>query len=323
MHAVICAELAPPESLLATELPDPVCGPGRVRVEVAAAGLNFVDALFVQGLYQIKPPLPFTPGSELAGTVVECGDDVDGWSVGDRVMANIGLGAYCDQVVLSPRQLVRVPDGVDLLTAASIGQSYCTAWFALNNRAHLAPDQWLLVLGAAGGVGLAAVDVGRCLGARVIAAASTVDKLDVCTRLGAEATINYSTESLKDRSREISGGGVDVAYDPVGGELSQQALRALGFDGQLVVIGFASGEIAALPANQVLLRNRRVTGVDWGAWAMGDPDGNARLLGDVLERVADGRLHPVAPRTYPLEQAGTALRDLLDRRVIGKAVLVP
>ncbi len=318
-----CNELGPPESLTLVEVDSPPLGDRQVRVSVAAAGLNFVDALFVQGLYQIKPTVPFVPGSELAGTVVEVGSEVGEWALGDRVMANVGLGGYCDEIVLSPRQLSRVPDALDLPTAAALAQSYCTAWFTLEQRVGIRPGQWLLVLGSGGGVGLASIDVGRALGARVIAAASSNEKLATGVALGAEATINYSTESLKDRAREISGGGVDVVIDPVGGELSDQALRALGFDGQLAIIGFASGTIAQLPANQVLLRNRRITGVDWGAWAMSDPEGNARVLTAVLREIEAGTLHPPTPTTYPLADAGRALRDLLERRLVGKAVLIP
>lgn len=323
MRVVRCNELGPPESLALVEVDSPPLHDHQVRVSVAAAGLNFVDALFVQGLYQIKPPVPFVPGSELAGTVIEVGSAVGGWAIGDRVMANVGLGGYCDEIVLTPRQLSRVPDALDLPTAAALAQSYCTAWFTLEQRVGLRAGQWLLVLGAGGGVGLAAIDVGRALGARVIAAASSDEKLAAGVALGAEATINYSTESLKDRAREISGGGVDVVIDPVGGELSNQALRALGFDGQLAIIGFASGTIAQLPANQVLLRNRRVTGVDWGAWAMSDAEGNARVLSAVLDEIEAGKLHPATPTTYPLADAGRALRDLLERRLVGKAVLIP
>lgn len=195
--------------------------------------------------------------------------------------------------------------------------------FALDHRAHLRAGQWLLVLGAGGGVGLAAVDIGRAMGARIIAAASNPEKLAAAVAAGAEATIDTSTESVKDRAREISGGGVDMVYDPVGGERTNQALRAVGFDGQLVVIGFASGDIPLLEANQVLLRNRRVTGVDWGAWAMGSVDEGRALTDLVLSRIGDGTYRPVAPTTYPLAEAGAALRDLLERRITGKAVLVP
>ncbi len=332
VRAVVCSELGPPESLTVEERPPAPCPAGYLRVAVRACGLNFVDALFVQGLYQIKPALPFVPGSELAGEVIEVGGDVggaadgaraEGWAVGDRVLSSLGLGAFCDEVVIAATQAERVPDGLELPRAATVGQSYCTAVFALEDRAQLRAGQWLLVLGAGGGVGLAAVDVGRAMGARVIAAASSAEKLEACRELGAEATIDTSRESIKDRAREISGGGVDVAYDPVGGERSEQALRSLGYDGQLVIIGFASGEIPRLPANQVLLRNRRVTGVDWGAWAMSNAEAGSNLLAEVLARIAAGTYRPVAPVSYPLEDVGRAMRDLLERRVTGKAVLVP
>jgi NADPH2:quinone reductase len=285
--------------------------------------VNFVDALFVQGLYQIKPSLPFVPGSELAGEVVEVGDDVSGWTVGDRVLASIGLGGFADEAVIDATQAIRVPDGLDLGRAATALQSYCTGLFALEHRAHLRAGEWLLVLGAGGGVGLAAVDIGRAMGARVIAAASNATKAAAAVAAGAEATIDTSTESIKERAREISGGGVDIVYDPVGGERTHQALRTLRFDGQLLVIGFASGEIPQLEPNQVLLRNRRVIGVDWGAWAMSSVEEGRALTDVVLSRIGDGTYRPVAPTTYPLDEAGTALRDLLERRVTGKAVLVP
>jgi NADPH:quinone reductase len=323
VRAVVCDHLGPPEELQIEERASAPCPPGSIRVAVRACGLNFVDALFVQGRYQIKPSLPFVPGSELSGEVVEVGDAVSAWTAGDRVLASVGLGGFADEVVIDGSQAIRVPDGLDFGRAATVLQSYCTGVFALERRAHLRAGQWMLVLGAGGGVGLAAVDIGRALGARVIAAASNADKLAAAVAAGAEETIDTSTESVKDRAREISGGGVDIVYDPVGGERTNQALRALGFDGQLVVIGFASGEIPQLEANQVLLRNRRVTGVDWGAWAMGAVEEGRALTDLVLSRIDDGTYRPVAPITYRLAEVGTALRDLLERRITGKAVLVP
>lgn len=323
VRAVVCSQFGPPESLEIVERESAPCGPRQVRVEVRAAGLNFVDALFVGGQYQIKPPLPFTPGSELAGVVTEVGNEVDGLAVGDRVLASIWLGAFATEVVIDAHQAIRIPDGVDDARAATIGQSYCTGLFALETRGGLRPGETLLVLGAGGGVGLAAVDIGIALGATVIAAASSDTKLAACAELGAAHTINYSAEPLKDRARELSGGGVDMVYDPVGGDLAEQALRAMGDDGRFLVIGFASGSIPKLPANQILLRNRRVIGVDWGRWTMQDPAGNRALLDRTLAGVAEGTFRPVAPATYPLEEVSTALRDLLERRVTGKAVLVP
>jgi NADPH2:quinone reductase len=323
MRRVVCRAWGPPEDLELVEEADPVPGPGQVVVEVAAAGVNFVDALFVAGTYQIKVPPPFTPGSELAGTVVAVGEGVEGVVVGDRVLSSLGLGAFADRVVVPARALARVPDGVDLATAAALGQSYCTAWFALRRRTSVAAGEWVLVLGAGGGVGLAAIDVARSLGARVIAAASSPEKVAAAVAMGAEASIDYEREDLKARARELAGGGVDVVVDPVGGPHTEPALRALGRFGRLVVIGFAAGSIASVPANQVLLNNRTVVGVDWGAWAMSDPAGQAALLGEVLGAVAAGELHPVEPHRRPLADAGAVLRDLLDRRLLGKTVLVP
>jgi NADPH2:quinone reductase len=323
MRAAVCEELGPPEDVRVVDVEPAPCGPSQVRVAVRAAGLNFADALMVQGKYQIRFPPPFTPGSELAGAITEVGADVTGLAVGDRVLASIGVGAFAEEVVISAEQAVRVPDGVTDGQAATLVVAYGTALFGLQNRAHLKPGQTLLVLGAGGGVGLAAIDVGVALGATVIAAASSPEKLALAREAGAHECIDYSTEPLKERARELTGGGVDVAYDPVGGELAEQALRALGTDGQFLVIGFASGTIPKLPANLVLLRNRRVVGVDWGAWAMSDPEGNRELIEDALVKTASGMLHPVEPFTYSLDQTSTALRDLLDRRVTGKAVIVP
>jgi NADPH2:quinone reductase len=294
-----------------------------VRIAVRAAGVNFVDALLVQGLYQIKPPLPYEPGSEVAGHVVEVGAGVRALAVGDRAFANVGSGGYASEVVVHARRAQRTPGALTDGQAATFTQSYLTAWFALHERARARSGQWLLVLGAGGGVGLAAVDVGSAMGLRVIAAASTAAKRAAATAAGAEAVVDSSATDVKAAARELSGGGVDLVYDPVGGAAGEAALRALGEDGQLLVIGFASGDIPRLPANQVLLRNRRVTGVDWGAWATRDPAGNARLLAEVVAEVEAGRLHPAEPATYPLEEAARALTDQVERRVTGKAALVP
>ena len=323
MRAVVCDTFAEPEDLEVRQLDTPPCGPEQVRVHVWASGVNYVDALFVQGRYQIRPPLPFVPGSEIAGEVTEIGADTDGFAVGDRVMASVGLGGYADEIVLAPSQLTRIPERLSYGQAATMTQSYATAWFSLTRRTLVAPEDWVVVLGAAGGVGLATMDVARSLGAKVIAAASTDEKLQLCIERGAHGVVNHATEDLKQRVRELTDGGADVALDPVGGALSEAALRSLRNGGRLLVVGFASGSIADLPANQILLRNRSVLGVDWGAWAMSDPTANAILMGEVLTRVEDGSLWPAEPSSHPLANAGVALRELLERRVTGKVCLTP
>ncbi|HEY4376771.1 MAG TPA: NADPH:quinone oxidoreductase family protein [Acidimicrobiales bacterium] len=323
MRRVLCTEWGPPESLVVDEQPDPDPGPGKVVVAVEAAGVNFVDALFVQGTYQIKVPPPFTPGSELAGTVVAVGPDVTSVGVGDRVISSLGLGAWASHALVDAAALTPVPDGLDLPRAAALVQSYATCWFALTRRTTVAQGETVLVLGAAGGVGLAAIDVARHLGATVIAAASTAEKRADAVAMGAHEVIDYETEDLKVRARELSGGGVDVVVDPVGGAHTEAALRATRWNGRLLVIGFASGPIPKVPVNQVLLNNRTLVGVDWGAWAMRNPAQQRELLDEVLGLVAAGRLHPPAPSERPLAEAGAVLAELLTRQIRGKVVLTP
>lgn len=325
MRAVECAELGPPEVLKVVERPQIAPGPGRVVVDVAAAGVNYVDALFVAGEYQIKPPVPFTPGSEIAGTVSAVGEGVEGVAVGDRVLAMCGLGGYASQVDLAPSQLVAVPDGLDLATAAAFTQSYCTALFALRDRARCRAGESLLVLGAGGGVGLAAIDVGRALGLRVIGLASSPAKRAAAESMGA-TTIDPDVDDLKAVARAFAGegrAGVDLVLDPIGGDVAESALRSLGEGGRYVVIGFAAGTIPRLPLNQVLLRNREIIGVDWGAWAMSHGLEQRALLDELLAMVLAGRLHPSPPTRYPLDRVADALNDLLGRRVVGKVVLEP
>jgi len=322
MRAVVCTELGPVENLVVQERPSPTCGPTDVRIAVAACGVNYVEGLMIQGLYQIKIPAPFVPGMEIVGRVTEVGEQVTTRSVGQRVFADVGIGGYVSEAVVPADRTIGLPDSLTDGQAATFMQSYLTGWFALHERARVQPGQTMLVLGAGGGVGLAAVDIGTALGLRVFAAASTHEKRQLAHHRGAEALIDSSTEDVKARARELGGGGVDVVYDPVGGELGESCLRALGDDGNLIVIGFVGG-IPRLPANQILLRNRRVTGVDWGGWASRHPDRNQELIEEVLDLVEVGRLHPVKPHAYPLADAARALTDLAERRVAGKAVLLP
>jgi NADPH2:quinone reductase len=322
MRRVVCKAIGPLDQLVVEDAKPPVPREGQVLVDVRAAGVNFVDALFVQGRYQIKPPTPFTPGSEVAGVVSALGDGVEGVAVGDRVLVQCGLGGFAEQVTASALSLVPMPANLGFGQAATLVQSYATMLYALTRRTSTRPGETVLVLGAGGGIGLAAIDVARALGLRSLAVASSAEKRDQAVTAGAEAAID-AADDVKVQARELSGGGVDLVVDPVGGPLAEAALRALRVNGRYLVIGFASGEIPRLPANQVLLNNRTVIGVDWGAWTMQQPEAHRTLLAELMAMVAGGRLHPVEPTAYPLDQAATALSDLMERRAVGKVVLVP
>jgi NADPH:quinone reductase len=322
MRAVVCRALGPFDNVVVEQVDSPVAGSGQVLVSVRAAGVNYVDGLMCQGRYQIKFPTPYVPGGEIAGVVSAVSEEADGgFALGDRVMALTGFGAFCEEIAIHPASLVKMPDALSFAQGATMIQSYATALYSLR-RAGLQSGETVLALGAGGGIGLAAVDLAVALGARAIAAASSADKLAAALVAGADATIAYEDEDLKVRAREISGGGVDVVIDPVGGDKSEAALRALRKFGRLCVVGFTSG-IASVPLNQVLLSNRSVIGIDWGAWAASDPIANRALIEDLVTLVSEDRLHPVAPAEHPLEDATRVMDDLLERRTVGKVVLVP
>lgn len=323
MRVVVCKELGSLDAVVVEEREPPVAGPGQVVVEVRAAGVNFVDGLICQGRYQMKPRVPYVPGGEVAGVVSAVGEDVGGVTVGDRVMAMTGFGAFAEQLVVAAPSVRAIPEDLTFAQAAAFIQSYSTAWFALTHRTKVSPQEWVLVLGAGGGIGLAATDVAVALGARVVAAASSEEKLAAAVAMGATVTVDYRCEDLKTRVRELSDGGVDVVVDPVGGDHSEPALRAMKPFGRFCVIGFASGPIASVPLNQVLLNNRTVVGVDWGAWAMGNPSGNGVLLDELVAMVDDGQLHPAVPVSRPLSDASAVMAALIDRAQMGKVVLVP
>lgn len=323
MRAVVCHALGSIAELAVQDWPEPAPGPGQVRVAVKAAGASFVDGLTVAGRYQFPLKPPYVPGGESAGVVDAVGEGVEGWSVGDEVFASTGTGGFAEALVAKPHQLIRLPAGLDFARGASFLQVYGTAWFALKHRTFVQPGEVVLVTGAGGGVGLAAVDVARSLGGRVIAVASSEEKRALALAMGAEAAIDSTSEDVKARARELTDGqGVDVVYDVVGGELSEAALRALKFDGRFCVIGFTGG-IAKVPLNLVLLNNRTMVGVEWGGWAGKFPAENRVLIGEVVKAIERGELHPVAPSERPLEDAAAVLSDLLERRAVGKIVLVP
>jgi NADPH2:quinone reductase len=324
VRAVVCNELGPPSLLRVEERPDPEPGPGTVAVDVEAAGVNYVDALFVGGRYQIKPAVPFVPGSESAGTIGAVGAGVRDLRPGDRVLVSAGLGGFATKLVAGAGSVVVIPDRLDFPRAATFTQSYSTSLFALRDRAHAAPGETVLVLGAGGGVGLAAIGVARALGCRVLGVASSADKRQAAVEAGAEVALDPVAEPIKDAARSWAGGtGVDIVVDPIGGALAEPALRALGDRGRYLVIGFASGDIPSVPLNQVLLRNRSVIGIDWGIWAMTHATEQRALLEDLLAMVATGTLDPVRPTEYPLDDVAGALEDLLGRRAVGKIALLP
>lgn len=324
MRAVLCRELSGPGSLSVGEVEAPKPSSGEVAIDVRAAGVNFPDVLLSRGKYQFKPTTPFTPGGEVAGVVSEVGAGVTGLAVGDRVVATMIYGAFAERVVSPAAAVTKLPDGVSFEIGAAIPVTYATTYHALVDRAHLAKGESLLVLGAAGGVGIAAIELGKALGARVIAAASSDEKLDVCKQHGADAVINYAKEDLKDRVKALTNGnGADVVYDPVGGDFSEAALRATAWEGRLLVIGFASGPIPKIPLNLVLLKGCQIVGVFWGAFVAREPDKNQRNLSQVLAWVADGTLKPHIDAVMPFADASLALQRLEDRQVRGKIVLVP
>ena len=322
MKAVVCRQYGPPDSLAVEELPSPQPAAGEVVVSVKAASLNFPDVLIIQNKYQFKPPLPFSPGSELAGVVKEAGEGVSAWQPGDRVMAFTTYGAFAEEVKVEASRLFALPRGMSFEEGAAFLLTYGTSDHALRDRADLRPGETLLVLGAAGGVGLAAIEIGKALGARVIAAASSADKLAVCRQHGADEVIDYAAEDLRERLKALTGGhGPDVVYDPVGGPYTEAAFRSIGWRGRLLVVGFAAGDIPKLPLNLALLKGASVVGVFWGDFARREP----QRLGESLKQIArwyeEGRLHPHVSQTMPLAKAAEALKLMAARKVKGKLVL--
>ena len=323
MRAVMCRAYGPPETLVVEDVESPTPGPGQVVVSVKACGVNFPNTLIIRGLYQFKPALPFSPGNEVAGIVKKVGEGVDTVKPGDRVIAFGLLGGFAEEMLAEVGAVVPMPPAMDFETAASVVMTYGTGLHALKDRAHLRAGETLLVLGAAGGIGLAAVELGKALGARVIAAASSDEKLAICRQHGADAVINYADEDLKERIHALTARqGVDVIVDPVGGAYSEPALRAMAWNGRFLVIGFTAGDIPRLPLNLPLLKGCSIVGVFWGSFAARDPRHNQENLRQLLGWFTAGKLKPHISGRYPLERAADALNDLLQRKVIGKTVLV-
>jgi NADPH2:quinone reductase len=322
VRAVLCREFGPPESLTLEEVNEPTAADRQVVVDVRACSVNFPDVLIIQNLYQFKPPLPFSPGAEIAGVVSAVGPGVNGITVGDRVLASTGWGGLAEKIAIDAGSAIPIPEGIDFVDASAFLYAYGTSHYALKDRARLQPGESLVVLGAAGGVGLAAVELGAVMGATVVAAASSDDKLELCRDRGASITINYATEDLKARIREVTGGaGADVVYDPVGGPYSEPALRAIAWEGRFLVIGFAAGQIPAIPLNLALLKSCQIVGVYWGAFVGRYPDRHRQNVEELMGWWRDGKLQPHVSSTYPLERASEAIRELADRRAKGKVVV--
>jgi NADPH:quinone reductase len=323
VRAVRCLAYGPPEDLVVIDVTDPEPGPGEALVEVRAAAANYPDVLIVANQYQVSVPVPFTPGSEFSGVVAAVGSGVTEVAPGDTVFGSTFVGAFAEQVVVPAGGLTVLPASVDPREAAAFGVAHNTAYHSLRSVAEVKPGDWVVVLGAAGGVGLAAVELAALLGGRVVAAASTPEKLDLCRACGAEATIDYSREDLKERVKEITGGGAHVVIDPVGGPYSEPALRATNWGGRFVVIGFAAGEIPRIPLNLVLLKGVIVRGFEIRTFAQHAPQLAARDRDELLELFFDGRVHPHVSRVVGLDGAGAALRALADRTATGKLLVDP
>jgi NADPH2:quinone reductase len=322
MRALICNSYGPADDLVVEERPDPEAAPGQIVVDIRAAGLNFPDLLVVAGQYQTRLLPPFIPGHEAAGVVTAIGEGVEGAAIGDEVMFTaLGGGAFAEKIAIDAALAVPVPKPLDFEQAAGFLVTYCTSYHALKQRAELQAGETLLVLGAAGGVGITAVEIGKAMGAEVIAAASTAEKLEFARSAGADETINYSETPLRDAVKALTGGkGVDVVYDPVGGELAVQSLKSLAWNGRHLVIGFTSGSIPEFPANLVLLKAASIVGVYWGDWAARNPGGHAGNLREMAGMIAEGVLHPRVTASFELDDYREAFRTIAERRVLGKIV---
>ena len=324
MKALICEAFGPIDSVVLKDVPAPQAGPKQLLIEVKSAAVNFSDALMVQGLYQVKPPLPFSPGAEIAGLVKAVGAEVTKFNVGDKVIALCRTGGFAEECIADAARTVPLPVGMNYDTGAALLVNYATSLHALKDCGHLKAGETLVVLGAAGGVGIAAIEIGKALGAHVIAAASSPDKLALCKQVGADELVDYSIGNLKDHINERTGGrGADVVYDPVGGSYTEPAIRALAWHGRLLVIGFAAGEIPKIPLNLALLKERLIVGVYWGESTLHDPAGHLANLAQLSDWFAAGVIKPLISQRYSLEQAKQALKDIANRKVRGKIIVTP
>jgi NADPH:quinone reductase len=323
MKAVLCKSYGLPDTLVVEDVSSLTPSDGEVVVSVKACGVNFPDTLIIQGKYQFKPPMPFSPGGEVAGIVKAVGGGVSNVNVGDAVIAFTGWGGFAEEAKCAATQVIPMPAGTPFPLAASFTLAFGTSYHALKDRAMIKPGETLLVLGAAGGVGLAACEIGKAMGARVIAAASTDEKLAICKQHGAEETINYSQGNLREQIDALTKKrGVDVVYDPVGGEYSEPALRAMAWKGRYLVVGFAAGDIPKIPLNLTLLKGSSIMGVFWGAFVKNEPAASAQNMKELIGLMQQGKIKPLISATYPLERAAEALNDVMNRKVVGKVVLI-
>jgi NADPH:quinone reductase len=322
MRAILCKEYGPANKLVIEDIPSPEVKGRGVKVKVKAAGLNFPDTLIIEGKYQLKPTMPFSPGGEMAGEVIEVGEKVTRFKPGDRVAGLTGYGAFAEEVIVPEQNILPIPDVMSDEKAAAFSMVYGTSYYALKQRANIQPGETLLVLGASGGVGLATIELGKAMGAKVIAAASTAEKLAVAKEAGADELINYSEESLKETVKKLTNSkGVDVIYDPVGGEFTEQALRAMAWNGRHLIIGFAAGDIPKIPANLTLLKGCSVVGVFWGSFTQREPENSAKNMMELLQMFAEGKIDPKISQVFEFEEYEKALGALTGRTATGKIVL--
>ncbi len=322
MKAVLCKAYGPASSLVLEETTDPVAKPNEVVLDIHAAGVNFPDTLIIEGKYQVKPPFPFSPGGEAAGVVASVGEKVKHLKPGDRVMGLTGFGSFAEKIAIDAMRVLPMPDDMEFVTASGFSMTYGTSMHALKQRANLQPGETLLVLGASGGVGLAAVEIGKAMGARVIAAASSDEKLQVAKDAGADELVNYADGELKEKVKALTNGkGADVIYDPVGGDMFDQSLRCINWNGRLLVVGFASGRIPEMPANLPLLKGAAVVGVFWGSFAAREPQNNLDNFKQLFAWFSEGKLKPLVSKTYNLDEYEDALAILTSRKAVGKVVI--